>query len=86
MENRLDAVRDVRVLEPMASGVIGLVYVTECRPLVPADEQAACFYAPGLFAWTLAHARRFKTSIVMRGPQRIVYLDRNRVVEALGND
>lgn len=66
--------------------VIGLVYVTGCRPLVPADKQAACFYAPGLFAWTLEHARRFKTPIVMRGPQKIVYLDRNRVEEALGND
>ena len=70
----------------MGGMVTGLVYVTGCRPLVPADEQAACFYAPGLFAWTLAHARRLKTPIVMRGPQKIVYLDRDRVEEALGDE
>jgi hypothetical protein len=76
---------DITCLNIEGGQVIGLVYVTGCRPLVPSDEQGACFYALGLFAWTLEHARRFKTPIVMRGPQKIVYLDRNRVEEALGN-
>lgn len=86
MWNKVEALQRVLVHDALTSGkTIGLVYVTRCRPLVPSDEQAACFYAPGLFAWTLEHARRFKNPIVMRGPQKIVYLDRNRVEEALGN-
>lgn len=61
----------------------GLMYVTGSRPLLPADEHAACFYAPSRYAWPLEKARRFKAPIVMRGPQKIVFLPRERVIEAL---
>lgn len=63
--------------------VLGLVHVTGSRPLLPADETAACFYAPDRYAWPLEKALRFKEPIVMRGPQKFVYLPRERVLEAL---
>lgn len=68
---------------PLGS-VIGLVYVTGWRPLVPSDEHAACFYAPDRIAWPIRWPRAFKHPIVMRGPQKFVYLDRAAVEKALG--
>ena len=63
----------------------GLVYVTGCRPLLPADEEAACFYAsdPPRFAWTLDHSHVFRRPVAMRGPQKFVYLPRETVLAAL---
>lgn len=62
----------------------GIVYVTGSRPLLTDDEHAACFYAPDRFAWPLEHATRLKAPIVMRGPQKFVYLPRKVVEDALG--
>lgn len=67
----------------LPGSVGGLVYVTGCRPLIPADEQAACFYAPNGFGWALKWPRVFARPIVMRGPQKFVYLSRESIEEAL---
>ncbi len=60
----------------------GLVYVTGGRPLLQADEAAACFYAPDRHAWLLAHPHRLAEPIVMRGPQKFVRLQRDAILAA----
>lgn len=83
--NRPSAFASCQSRMKVTGAVIGMVYVAGCRAFVRDDEFAACLaYEPKLFSWPLAHARRLKNPIVMRGPQKIVYLDRNRVEEALG--
>ena len=47
-------------LERPAGMALALVDVVGCRPLLPEDEPAAWFYAPGRWAWELANARRVK--------------------------
>ena len=35
-----------------------VIRVTECRPMTPTDEEAACYpYRSGLFAWEFSHLR-----------------------------
>jgi hypothetical protein len=72
--------------KPSAPGgrLIGLVWVTGSRPLVPEDEKAACFYEPDRFAWPLERHRRFVKPIPFPGPQKFASIERGRVLEALG--
>lgn len=63
--------------------VIGLVYVAGCRGLIEEDEADACFYAPNRHAWLLVKPTPFARPIVMRGPQKFVFLPRARIVDAL---
>ncbi len=66
-----------------------LVWVGGSRPLVEVDRAAACFYAPGRFAWELSRVHRFKRPIPLvetgmtAAPQSIVYLARDVVERAL---
>ncbi len=64
--------------------LIGLVWVTDSRLLLPEDEKAACFYAADRFAWPLERATRFVRPIRFRGPQKFASIERERVLEALG--
>lgn len=66
-----------------------LVWVGGSRPLVEADRDAACFYAPGRFAWVLSRVHRFTRPVPLAesgmtaAPQSIVYLARDVVERAL---
>lgn len=88
LELRIRAMRERHAAWPKAGrgvAATGLVYVAGCRPLLPADEEAACFYAsdPPRFAWTLDHSHVFRRPVAMRGPQKFVYLPRETVLVAL---
>lgn len=50
-----------------------LVYVNNCRELLPADMKAALVYRKGLWAWELAGIRRLRPH-VMRGPQKFTHV------------
>jgi hypothetical protein len=67
--------------------LLGLVYVAgPSRPLIPEDEEEACFYEPGRFAWPLdpGRARPFARPVpIPRGPQKFVYLPRTDVLRHL---
>jgi hypothetical protein len=65
--------------------IIGMVWVAApSRPLLPEDEQAACFYAPDRYAWPLKHAIRFVSAAPFPGPQKFSSVERDVVVQALG--
>ncbi len=82
------AVRRLRLDHPVPDwpgGVLlGLVWVTGSRPLLPEDERAACFYEPGRYAWPLERARPFAHPVKMRGPQKFASVARDVVLAALG--
>lgn len=73
------ALRDAR------GALLGLVRVTDpSRPLVPEDEDAACFYEAGRHAWPLARATPFARPVpVPRGPQKFSSLPRADVLRLL---
>ena len=66
-----------------------LVWVGGSRPLLESDRAAACFYAPGRFAWELSRVHRFKRPVPLAesgmtaAPHSIVYLARDVVERAL---
>jgi hypothetical protein len=63
---------------------LGIVRVDACRPLTPQDEEAACVYEEGLWAWELSNATPFAKPVpVERGPQKFVRLPRSSVLEWL---
>jgi hypothetical protein len=70
------ALRDAR------GALLGLVRVTgPSRPLLPGDEDAACFYEPGRLAWPLAQHTPFPRPVpVPRGPQKFSSLSRAEVL------
>lgn len=65
--------------------LLGLVRVTgPSRPLLHADEDAACFYEPGRVAWPFASATPFPRPVpVPRGPQKFSSMPRADVVRLL---
>lgn len=67
--------------------LLGLVYVAGAsRPLLPEDEDAACFYEPGRQAWPLDKARAFAQPRPMRGPQKFVRIPKADVLQMLRGD
>lgn len=70
-------------LREVRGALLGLVYVTGSRPLLPEDEDAACFYEPGRFAWPLDKAQAFAAPVPMRGPQKFVRLQKADVLQYL---
>jgi hypothetical protein len=68
--------------------LLGLVYVSgPSRPLLPEDEEAACFYEPGRVAWPLARPTPFAHPVpIPRGPQKFVRLPRTDVLRHLRGD
>jgi hypothetical protein len=64
-------------------GLIGLVWVSGSRQLLPEDEKAACFYAPNRFAWLLERPRRFGNVVPFRGPQKFASVERQVVLSAM---
>jgi hypothetical protein len=86
----------MRRLGPLAEQHVGpaqalacLVWVEGSRPLLPEDEAAACFYAPGRFAWELGEVVRFARPVPLAetglraGPQSIVTVRREVIERAL---
>ena len=61
---------------------LGLVDITGCRPLVPADEPQSWFYAPNRWAWLLANPRTL-TPFQVRGFQGWFRVPRADVARAL---
>ena len=48
--------------------IIGRVLIVDCRPMMEADEDAACTsYRPGLFAWVRTEAEHFNALAPMKG-------------------
>jgi predicted transcriptional regulator len=72
-----------------AQAMVCLVWVKGSRPLVPEDEAAACFYAPGRWAWELGEVVRFAHPVPLAetglraGPQSIVTVRREVIERAL---
>lgn len=72
-----------------AQAITCLVWVKGSRPLVPEDERAACFYAPGRFAWELGEVVRFVRPIPLaetglkKGPQSFASVARAVIERAL---
>jgi hypothetical protein len=73
------------VLRDARGALLGLVHVAgPSRPLLPEDEDAACFYAEGRHAWPLERATPFARPVqVPRGPQKFASLPREDVVRFL---
>ncbi len=86
----LSASRDDRAARSDSHGgkAIGIVWVAApSRQLLPEDEPAACFYEKGRLAWPLERSLSFAEPIVMRGPQKFVFLECRTVLRALrGSD
>jgi hypothetical protein len=72
-------VREVCALRGQALAVVD---VQDCRPLMPEDEPASWFYAPGRYAWPLANIRRVRPFAV-RGAQGFFYIPRVTVEAGL---
>lgn len=72
-------------LREARGALLGLVRVTgPSRPLLPADEDAACFYEAGRHAWPLARPTPFPRPVpVPRGPQKFSSLPRADVLRFL---
>lgn len=64
---------------------LALVMIGESRPLVPEDEPAAWFWAEGRKAMTIEACWPFKAPFKQRGQQGEFKVDREFVLEALGN-
>ena len=62
---------------------LALVIIGECRPLLPEDEAAAWFYAPGRKAMTIARCWPFKRPFAQRGIPGEFKVERERVLEAM---
>lgn len=66
---------------------IGIFYLEDCRPMVPADEAAACFPCePGRFAWiTTMPTKRFSQLVPIKGRLGLFHLtpdEEHRVLQA----
>lgn len=69
----------------MPGAIVALVFVTGCRPLVPADLPRSLIYAKGLFAWELTHVRRLTPIPMARCPQKFARAPRSVIERALGH-
>jgi len=73
-----------------AQALVCMVWIKGSRPLVPEDRDAACFYAPGRWAWELGEVRRFARPVPLAetglkaGPQSVVTVKRDVILRALG--
>jgi hypothetical protein len=67
--------------------ILGLVWISGCRPMVPEDDKAAMFpFDSKLFVWGIGAAHRFpkpNTTHLARGPQKFIYIDRKVIVASL---
>lgn len=70
---------------PVTPGTLcALVWVARCRPLEVGDKDRALVYQDGLWAFELEHLFRL-APVPWKGPQKIGYVDRDVVVNALAD-
>lgn len=71
-------------LREARGALLGLVFVAgPSRPLLPGDEDEACFFEEGRFAWPLQQPTPFARLVPARGRQKFSSLPREDVVRFL---